>query len=258
MFKIPLKEGTIKRNFSHFMPPIELYNDQTGVIVQVHSEVSITPMKAPNFKKDMVLVPYHLSTHEEAARTGITRGIYLGEKWGSFKTISLPRTFDKDAFVQVMNGEHSRNYQFVLPHEVKIRVVQKYNLVDLIRSIIERSSNANAILHYFATDTAVWTSSLELSSDLQKYVLKFNSSPRLSSVTNAKYRLATKEEVEAIFQSDNPLFASGFFYLSQGDSTRIQMKRSAAISSFLRKSDDYISDDLEISEAVRIYYIIEG
>lgn len=258
MFKIPLKEGTIKRNFSHFMPPTELYNDQTGVIMQVHSEVSITPMKAPNFKKDMVLVPYHLTTHENAARAGIARGIYLGGKWGSFKTVSLPRTFDKDAFVKVMNVDYSRNYQFVLPHEVKIRVLQKYNLVDLIRSTIERSSNANAILYYFAADQAMWTSSLELIYDLQKYILKFNLSPRLSSVTNAKYRLATKEEVEAIFQSDNPLFASGFFYLSQGDSTRIQMKHSVATSRFLRKSYDYISDDLKISEAARIYYIIEG
>ena len=257
MFKIPLKEGTIMRNFSHFMPPTELYNDQTGVIMQVHSEVSITPMKAPNFKKDMVLVPYHLSTHEDASRAGITRGIYLGEKWGGFKTISLPRTFDKDAFVKVMNGEYSRNYQFVLPHEVKIRVLQKYNLVDLIRSIIERSSNANAILYYFATDQTMWTSSLELIYDLQKYVLRFNSSPHLPKATDMKYRLATKEEVEAIYRSDNPLFASGFFYLSQGDSTRLQMKRSVAISRFLRKSDDYISNDLEISEAGRIYYIIE-
>ena len=261
MFKIPLKEGTIKRNFSHFMPPTELYNDQTGVIMQVHSEVSITPMKAPNFKKDMVLVPYHLSTYEEATRSGIARGIYMSEKWGSFKAVSLPRTFDKDAFVKVMNGDYSRNYQFVLPHEVKIRVLQKYNLVDLIRSIIERSSNANAILsilHYFVTDQTMWASSLELIYDLQKYVLKFNSPPPLSRVTNAKCRLATKEEVEAIFQSDNPLFASGFFYLSQGNSARMQMKHSVATSRFLRKSYDYISDDLKISEAARIYYIIEG
>lgn len=257
MFKIPLKDGTIKRSFSHFLPPVELYNNQTGVIVQVHSEVNVTPLKAPNFKKDMALVPYHLSAREDASRVGIQRGIYLSEKWKGFKTISLPRSFDKDTFVQVMNEDYSRGYQFVLPHEVKIRVLQKYNLVGLIRSIIEQSSNANAVLYFFAIDQSLWTSSSDLIFDLQKSVLKFNSSSHLSRVTNAKYRLSTKEEVEAIYQSDNPQQASGFFYLTRGDLTRLQMKHSVATNRFFRKSDDYISNDLEISEAVRIYYVIE-
>ena len=257
MFKIPLKEGVIKRSFTHFIPPTELYNDQTGVIVQVHSEVNITPLKAPNFKKDMVLVPYHLSAHEDASRVGIQRGIYLSEKWEGFKTISIPRIFDKDDFIRVMGEDYSRGYQFVLPHEVKIRVLQKYNLVDLIRSIIERSSNAGAILYFFATDQTLWSSSMELIFDLQRYVLRFNSSSHLSSVTNAKYRLSTKEEVEAIYQSNNPQQASGFFSLTQRDSTRLHIEHSVATNRFFRKPDGYISNDLEISEAVRIYYVIE-